>query len=239
MYNSAGMSTHTAKILEIRADDDGLARAMLGCPPAAVPCPGRYLLAHNPADTAAALATPLFATGYAQHGRGFTAAPPIPPHWAPGDVLHLAGPLGQGFAVPDGLRRLALVALGTQAATLLPLALRALAAGAEVALFTAAPLPRLPASLEANPLTALPEALPWADFLALSGPLAALAALPEEQRAALPATAQMLVETPLACGGLAECGLCALPASRGKWVYACSAGPVLALGALLPSAANS
>jgi hypothetical protein len=34
------------------------------------------------------------------------------------------------------------------------------------------------------------------------------------------------------CGGLAECGVCALPAHRG-WKLLCKDGPVLELGELL------
>ncbi|MBI3159075.1 MAG: hypothetical protein HYZ26_05700 [Chloroflexi bacterium] len=226
------MPAAQAHIVEIRLEDDGFPRAMVACPAEAVPAPGRYLLAHNPSDIDSALAVPLFAAGYAQHGRGFTAAPPFPAHWQPGTELHVRGPSGRGFSLPAGARRLALVALGAHAARLMPLALHALDSGGEVALFTDAPLPRLPASLEAGPLAALPDALRWADHLALDGPLAALEALPAETRAALPRHAEVLIETSMPCGGLAECGICAVPAGRGKWRLACADGPVFALNEL-------
>lgn len=226
------MNHYTAYIIEVRMDEDGLPRAMLSCPPEAVPTPGRYVLAHAPTDTDLALATPIFAVGYAQHGRGFTAAPPFPATWQPGSVIQLTAPRGHGFEIPADVRRLGLVGLGQHVATLLPLALAAFDHGGEVALFTDAPLPRLPSSLEANPLAALADAIAWADVIAIAGPLLALAALPTELRARLPGNTQLLIETALPCGGLAECGICALPAGRGKWLAACTAGPVVALNQL-------
>jgi dihydroorotate dehydrogenase electron transfer subunit len=216
-------------IIEIRVEEDGFQRAMVACPAEFVPAPGRYLLAHLPADPDAPLAIPLLATGYAQNGRGFTAAPPFPAAWQPGAKLFLRGPLGRGFSPSVVVRRLALAALGGHAARLMPLALSALDSGGEVALFTDAPLPRLPASLEAAPLSALPDALRWADRLALDGPLAALEALPPDLRRALPRDAEMLIEVPMPCGGLAECGICAVPAARVRWHLACEDGPVFPL----------
>ena len=93
----------------------------------------------------------------------------------------------------------------------------------------------MPASYEINPLRLLPDALAWADFLALDAPLPRLAELrsllglrPDQH---LPCLAQVLVETPMPCGGVAECGVCAVPARRG-WKLACQDGPVFNLDEL-------
>jgi len=215
----------------------GLPAARIACPPAATPAPGQYLLAlpaAQPGGEAPALAIPLFAAGSHREG-AFLAAPPAPPAWGPGTELALRGPFGRPFRPPAGLRRLALAALGESAARLMPLVETALQAGCAVALYTAAPLPPLPAAVEALPLEALPEAPAWADFLALDLPLEALPDL--RQRLGLdpgagPACpAQALVHAPMPCGGLAQCGACAVEGRRG-WLLACEDGPVFDLSEL-------
>jgi hypothetical protein len=132
---------------------------------------------------------------------------------------------------------MALVGLGDTTARLAPLIPAALGQEAAVALFSDAPLPaRLPSSVEAYPLSALSELLNWADFIAIDLPLAALPDL--RSRLGLSASmdhnlhlhcpAQALVLAPMPCGGLAECGVCAVPAQHG-WKLACSDGPVFNL----------
>ena len=182
---------------------------------------------------ATALAAPLFSTwtdGDSGRPHGFPAAPPLPLDWTPGMVLELRGPLGRGFRLPAAARRIALVAWGSSPARLLPLVAPALAQGADLALFCRPPLPRLPAALEAQPLNALPEALNWADFMALDASLEELSetfrAVQRAQAfAVLPCPGQVLVDTVMPCAGLAECGACALPTRRG-WKLACQDGPV-------------
>jgi len=44
--------------------------------------------------------------------------------------------------------------------------------------------------------------------------------------------AQVLVVTPMPCGGLAECGVCAFTTRRG-WKMACKDGPVFDLSELI------
>jgi len=139
--------------------------AWVECPASACPAPGQYVMAWSPEDSAAPLATPLFAAQI-EAGR-FQAAPPVPTGWEPGTPLKLSRPLGNGFALPANLRRLALAAVDDHAARLLPLLPTALENGAAVALFCDAPPPALPLEVEINPLAALPEALTWADFLAI------------------------------------------------------------------------
>ncbi|MBN2146961.1 MAG: hypothetical protein JW726_06215 [Anaerolineales bacterium] len=208
----------------------GAVQAYVACPAGMAPAAGQAVLAHDPSDDSASLAETLFPAEICADG--FWAAPPIPSTWAPGTALALRGPLGRGFLLPGNLRRLALAALGDTPARLLPLVAQATQSGAEVALFCDALLPRLLAAVEIHPLTSLPEALPWADLLALDLPLERLPALRAllglQHGEGLPCQAQALVWTPMPCAGLARCGACAVPTRRG-WKLACEDGPVFSL----------
>jgi dihydroorotate dehydrogenase electron transfer subunit len=85
-------------------------------------------------------------------------------------------------------------------------------------------------------LSALPELLNWADFIAIDLPLATLPDLRSrlglnagvDRHLHLHCPAQALVLSPMPCGGLAECGVCAVPSPRG-WKLACDDGPVFNL----------
>ena len=228
------MRLYTARVVEIQLDASGLA-AWVECPSTATPHPGQYALAWDPQDRQAPLATTLFPTAISPGG--FLAAPPIPVFWTPGTVLALRGPLGHGFHLPVACRRMALVGLGDTIARLAPLIPAALAQEAAVALFSDASLPTsLASAVEAYPLSALPELLTWADFIAIDLPLAALPDLRSrlglsasmDRNPHLHCPAQALVFSPMPCGGLAECGVCAVPAQRG-WKLACNDGPVFNL----------
>jgi dihydroorotate dehydrogenase electron transfer subunit len=211
------------RVTEIQIGPGGrLAR--IACPAKAVPAPGQYLLA---VDADGILPTVLFTAQSEQ--AGFLAAPPTPVAWEPGTPLALYGPQGRGFRLPAGVRRLALIALGETVARLEPLIAQAIAQEMAVALFTDALLPNLPMSLEAHPLSALPESLPWADFLALDLPLETLPGLDSilglAPGSVLPCQGQAMIQAAMPCGGLAECGVCAVPTRRG-WKLACKDGPV-------------
>jgi dihydroorotate dehydrogenase electron transfer subunit len=205
-------------------------------PKPAIPAPGRYLMAWSPEDAGAPLAAPLFAARI--EADGFLAASPVPAAWEPGSALQLRGPLGHGFSPPGVLRRLALAGLDEGLARLQPLLQNALAQGAAVALFTDHAPPSLPSAVEVNPLETLDEALAWADYLALDLPAQALPGLStllglERGLRHLPCPAQALVGLPLPCGGVADCGACAVETRRG-WKLACHDGPVFDLLDLLP-----
>ncbi len=227
------MRTSIARVREIQSQAGGLA-AWIDCPTAAIPAVGQYTLAVNPEDESALVASPVF---LAERGAdGFLAAPPVPAQWMPGTTLILRGPLGYGFSLPVMARRVALAAFDETADRLLPLVSLALAQGAAVALFNDAALPSLPSAVEAYPFNSLPELLAWADFLALCLPIAALPELRSRlgmgihERLSCPAQALVLAAMP--CGGLAECGVCAIPAPRG-WKLACKDGPVFNLEEIL------
>ena len=227
------MRIYSARVREIQSLAGGLA-AWIDCPAAAIPAVGQYTLASDPEDETAPIASPIF---LAEGGtEGFLAAPPVPIPWTPGKTLFLRGPLGRGFSLPVAARHVVLAALDTTAARLLPLVSLALARGAAVALFDDAALPPLPAAVEAYPLNTLPELLPWADFIALD---LSTATLPELRlqlglgaHEQLPCPSQALVLAAMPCGGLAECGVCAVPARPG-WKLACKDGPVFNLDEII------
>jgi hypothetical protein len=217
-------------VTELRLDAIGQIEARISCPAGAVPSPGQYLQAIGPRDTDAALPWVVFPSEI--EPGSFVAAAPFPTRWTPGTELSLRGPLGHGFRLPQAARRIALAALGENVARLLPLAAAALSVDASTAIFTNTPLPFVSASLEIYPLAALPEALPWADFLALDLPLQKLAGLRlclglgRDQ--ALTCPTQALILTPMPCATAAECGVCAVP-TRGSRKLACQDGPVFNL----------
>jgi hypothetical protein len=224
-----GVRIFPGRVAEIQIDHQGNTGARIVCPPAAVPAPGQYLLGRATVDDEAVLAVPLFLARPTEGG--FLAAPCVPVTWNPGTVLELRGILGNGFKPPKSLSRLALAAFGETPARLLALAQSALEQNLDVALFTNSTVPLLPTSVEIQPVSALPGALTWADFLALDLPgdlLPRLRSLLGVSAASLPCPAQALVLTPMPCGALAECGVCAVPARRG-WKLACKDGPVFDL----------
>jgi dihydroorotate dehydrogenase electron transfer subunit len=222
--------TFKGRIAELRLTPSGEVAAWIACPSGGVPVVGQCLLACALEDEDQQLPVALFPGEAAP--AGFLAVPPLPSGWDPGTSLALRGPLGKGFRLPTGIRRLALAALGETAARLLPLATLALGFEAEVALYTDLSLPALPASIEFHPAGALPECLDWTELLAIDIPLQGLPGLrvclglgPQGR---LPCAAQVLVRTDMPCGGLAECGACAVSARRG-WCLVCRDGPVFDL----------
>jgi NAD(P)H-flavin reductase len=224
------MQTWTSRVTELILDAASRTEARFSCPAGFRLLPGQYLHACDPRDVDAALSCTVFPSEIGQGS--LVAAAPVPPGWAPGIELSLRGPLGQGFRLPPGARRVALAALGDNAARLLPLAKAALSSEASTAIYTDAALPGLPVSLEIFPLAALPEALTWADFLAFDLPLQKLDSLRDclglPRGQALPCPAQALILAPMPCAATAECGVCAVPSGR-RWKLACQDGPVFDL----------
>lgn len=198
-----------------------------------IPAPGQYLLAHDPASNDP-LAVPLFPAGPAPDG--FLVGPPLPRAWAPGLTLSLRGPLGHGFHLPPSSHRIALAALDGSPASLLALIAPAFAQDASVVLVCDSPPDDLPDEIEIQPLESLMDVCKWADYLAVS---VGRENWPEWKymlakaiQAGGPREAQGLILAPMPCGGLADCGACALSvASESKWV--CKDGPVFNLYDLL------
>lgn len=227
------MNVARGRLNQIRLDVLGEAEALIECPSRLIPKAGQYLMARSIEDQLAPLSTPLFPTELTD--TGFWAAAPLPASWLPGTKLELRGVLGNGFSGYSSARRISVVNICKNPARLLPLILQANQNGAAITLFAEPPLPSLPAWLEINHLSALPELIHWSDFLALDlrledlptlrGRLGLNAAQP------LPCQGQALLYTPMPCAGLAECGVCAVPMRRG-WKLACSDGPVFNLHSL-------
>jgi dihydroorotate dehydrogenase electron transfer subunit len=197
------------------------------CSPAIVPGSGQYILAAAASSPDPVLATALFFSGRAPDGFIFPA--PVPETWRPGLRLWLRGPLGRGFRLPLTARRVALLGFSHSGARLLGLLPEALAQKAEITLLCDAAPPDLPEEIEIQPLAALQEICEWADFIAAEADREALPGLRGQLALAkLKAQVEILVGTPVPCGGMAECGVCAVLV-RGGWKMACKDGPVFDL----------
>ncbi len=220
------MSNFSSIIHEIRLESFGTA-LVVDIPRINLPKAGQYYQAYAP-EWKEAAAVALFPCGLIPgetllHGD-------IPANWGAGTNIHLRGPLGKGFQLPVNAGRVALAAWQAPAISLRPLIGAALTQGAAVVVYAAASGPDLPADVEASPIEQLHDSLDWASYLAV-----------ETQLKDLPALAQMLavkpghigkcnievhVRTPLVCGGLASCGVCAVPLHKGGYTLACKDGPV-------------
>ncbi len=237
------MQNGKGKITEIMAGFGESICLKIDCLPELFPNSGAYLLAYETGESDSPLAVPLFRSGIPDSEEKhpvLQSTDRLPSTWSPGTVLTLRGPLGHGFAPPDEINHLALATLSDTIDRLLPLARSALDSGADVAIFTPDPLPVdaltfLPPAIEVHSLSTLPESFAWADFLALELPrqhlsnLRQILALPPHMQ--IPCPAQVLISTPMPCGGMADCGACALPARRG-YKLACKDGPVFDLDEL-------
>jgi hypothetical protein len=231
------MQIDTGIIKVIQVDGLGALAARIDCRESLIPNPGEYILAYNPEELNAALGRPLFQVGTL----GIMDDPdspflgPIPPSWNPSARLTLRGPLGHGFSIPREVRRLALASFGGTAARLLPLIKPAIQSGADIAIFahTTPQFGSLPSDIELQPLNALLENLSWATYLALDITVENLPnlrkALVLDPQDSIPCPAQALVWTAMPCGGLADCGACAVPNRKAGTKLACQDGPVFDL----------
>lgn len=212
-------------LIELRFNPAGL-EGVLACPPTIRPLPGQYLLAFAPGQTEA-LAVPLFPAG--QSGEFLRVAPPLPVSWAAGMRLQVRGPLGNGFRLPAAARKVALAPLDCGPERLLALAELALAQDAAVALYSAEIPDGLPSAVEVLLPEQLKDTVEWADYLALDlgngQPGRWKEAIGLEDGKKLPFPGQALVRTPILCGGVGECGVCAVR-TRSGWALACKDGPV-------------
>ncbi|MDL1912442.1 2Fe-2S iron-sulfur cluster binding domain-containing protein [Chloroflexi bacterium CFX6] len=207
---------------------NGRRQARISCASDLIPAPGQYLLAGDASDSP--LPVPLFSTH--STADGFIAAAPIPDSWAPGVELYLRGPLGRGFELPVSARRVALVAFEDSPSRLRGLIAPALNQGAAVALVCDSEEEPLPDEVEVQPFSALDEVLAWADYAAFDAARENLPGLRERlgdlNQMSAGKEAQALIHTPIPCGGIAECGVCAVTLKSG-WRLACREGPVFDL----------
>ena len=206
---------------------DRIAAARITCPNGLIPAAGQYLLAEGTLEQPFILPVPVFPSGSADGG--FLAAFPFPTSWHPGTSLSLRGPLGNGFNLPAASRSVALVSFGDTVQRLAALIAPAIAQDAAITMISAQPPTGLPNAVEIMPIESLPEALRWADYLALDMPREMVPSLPN----LLPingivCTAQVLLTSPMPCGGRGDCGVCAVSVKRG-YKLICKDGPVFDL----------
>jgi hypothetical protein len=190
------------------------------------PPAGRYLQAWELQNTDL-LATTLFPVGFI---RGwFASSDGIPPLWRAGTALRIKSPLGNGFQLLSGIQRLGLLDLtDSQAAFLIPAIPQALESNAAVSVCSLGMSESLPEVVELLPLSAQLDLISWADCLLISlfpnslvsafGPL-------RKELSRLGLAAQILVIAAMPCGGIAECGLCAIDGTK-RVLLACKDGPV-------------
>lgn len=220
------MQTGKGRVTELILQD-GLRSARLSCPAALIPSPGQYLLAGS--DPGSLLPVPLFYTESAP--QGFTAAAPVPDFWSPGTALYLRGPLGHGFSLPISARRVLLCTIDAAPARLRGLLPPALQQDAAVVLVTDSASDDLPDAVEVQPMSALGDVLEWADYVALDIAREHLERMRERlgrmNQWAAGKDVQLLVRTPMPCGGVADCGVCAVT-TKSRWKLACRDGPVFA-----------
>jgi dihydroorotate dehydrogenase electron transfer subunit len=216
------MHTGNGRLVELILTN-GSRYARLACPDNLIPAPGQYLLASDGSD--AVLPVPIFYTDSAPGGFISTTSE----EWTPGQRLYLRGPLGRGFTLPVTARKVGLIAFDDSPARLRGLIQPALKQEASVVLVCDQHVDDLADEVEVQPLSALEEILKWADYVGIDVDRANLGQL--MPRLAQPThllTVQVLVRTPLPCGGVAECGVCAV-VTRSGWQMACKDGPVFDL----------
>ena len=209
--------------------ENGLRHARISCPAKLIPSPGQYLLADS-ASQMDPLPVSLFSTESAP--QGFTACASIPEIWTPGTGLTLRGPLGRGFELPPSARKVVLIPFDASSSRLRSLIRPALKQGAAIVLVSDSDGERLPDEIEVQPFSALNEVLDWADYIAFDVVRESLSELRERlgelNQALARKEAQVLIHTPSPCGGVAECGVCAVTL-KSTWRLACKDGPVFDL----------
>lgn len=204
---------------------------------------GQYFLASS---TEILEAAPLVLFPIAKEDRKLKISLPFPDQWLTGMPLMIRGPLGKGFTLPVAARRIALVHFGISAqhgSVFAPLIESGLNAGGEV-VFYGDTLPiNLPTAVEVLPLNQVADTWKWADYMAAEIEQSQLdillQLLMQKTESRLPDQSEVLIHTPLICGGAAECGLCSVKTQKG-YRLACKDGPVFSLDDLeFPEALRS
>jgi dihydroorotate dehydrogenase electron transfer subunit len=225
---------YKGRIVEILLEGYQNAAAILECPKRAAPKAGEYLQAHQTDDPMEVVPASLFAAGdvsLGADGHEFVTLPvtgSLPETWQPGTQLALHGPLGKGFTLPKRSRRVALVALEDNPAKLMPLISEAIKQSAEIALFCDADQLNLPLVVEQQSLKDLPSAIRWADYLAANISVDSIDLIEALPRTPAALVSEILIHTPMPCGGMAKCGVCTVHTRKGPRL-ACEDGPVFGL----------
>ena len=218
------MHAGKAQVIEL-IYSDGCRYVRIACSPNFTPAPGQYSLATD--GSPSLLPVPLFYTDWAPEG--FIAEPSEVAPWSPGQELRLRGPLGRGFSLPAGARRVGLIAFDESVARLKGLIRPALRQNAAVVLVSNSSTEDLPDDVEVQPLALFGEILQWTDYAAFDVRRENVPHLQDRlgnrTRFSPAMSAQVLVRTPVPCGGIADCGVCAV-ALQSNWKLACKDGPV-------------
>ncbi len=224
-----------SKLISLKQDT-----CALQCPADLNYQPGQYFLATG-ADQLEPLPVVLFPV--AKEKSVLIIERPASDAWRVGTALNLRGPLGRGFQVPPGVRRIALVDCRSEnrpAALFEHWAPAFLERGGELAYYSDFPPSGLPTDVEGLPLEQAGEAWKWAEYLAADVDFGSLGRLLKILRPGhdtrLPDKAEVLIRTSMVCGGLAECGLCVVKTVKG-FRLACKDGPVFQMNDLTPYAA--
>jgi dihydroorotate dehydrogenase electron transfer subunit len=224
------MSTGKGQLLELILED-GCRYLRVACPQNLIPAPGQYLLAGDGSDSP--LPVSLFYTDSAP--QGFIATAQLSNSWNPGLELSLRGPLGRGFTLPSPCSKIGLIAFDASPARLNGLIQPALKREAAVVLVCASAPENLPDDVEVQPMSTLEDVIEWADYVAGDITRENLAQMRERlmqiNQHMFGKDAQVLIHTPVPCGGIAECGICAVTLKSG-WRLACKDGPVFDWGEL-------
>jgi NAD(P)H-flavin reductase len=192
--------------------------------------PGQFLMVRGADDI---LPVPVYPMD-ASCGK-FTSMCSAGSQWRLGDQLSLSGPHGMGFDLPSVSRRLLIISSSSTPLRLIPLAQMVLSVGGEVALYAGTIPQYVPAEVELLSKDQLGEAVSWADCIVGDARLKGLSKwtglFSGMQNSPLGRGVQLLVDTPLVCGGSSECGVCAVKTRHG-WKQACTDGPVFNLDEL-------
>jgi hypothetical protein len=203
--------------------------ARLSCLPQDCPSPGQAVMACKVGDCLP-LRKLLFPILTVQSG--FVVDSPPEPNWRIGDTLNLWGPLGKGFTPPSKAHRWLLASFENPPQRLYSLIQMGLERGVAISLCADKVPDNLPPQVEWIP--EIPDALAWADYLALVLPAESMRSLRARLGLSsgenLPFPAQVLVTQPTPCG-LGVCYACALK-GRQSQLLACKDGPVFELDQL-------
>jgi NAD(P)H-flavin reductase len=222
------MNTGKGKVVET-IWEEGTRLVRIACPRALIPAPGQYLLAGDASH--APLPVSLFHTE--SDAESFIAALPDSVTWTPRQDVFLRGPLGKGFALPASARRVALIAYDDPPLRLRGLILSALKQGAAVVLVSDFPIGNIPDEVEVQPFAALGEVMAWAEYAAFDVARENLFEFRERlgrlKQARAWREAEVFIHMPVPCGGVADCGVCAVSLKSGSRL-GCKEGPVFAWG---------
>jgi hypothetical protein len=217
------------ELFEVRLEPGGLG-GTVNCPPRFRVEAGRYFMVNRLQGDIQPAA--VFASGLVNEC--LLLAAPLPAGWQRGDRLVLRGPFGRGFRLPAQVHRVAAAAVGGSLGRLLPLVKQALQQ-ADVSIYCDSVPADLPEAVEVLPLAALQDVFAWADYLAVDLPLERLPELPGLLKIhpgrVLPCPVEVLLLAAMPCGGLAQCGVCAVKTRKG-WARICEDGPVFDLNEL-------